>query len=373
MTVILICMIMESIVYAEINVEPETLANSYLKSTIFDSLTSNMKKISDSPEHGDVAALYNQNADIKFIALPNPQTNCYYTCNTTMPPGTNPTQPGYQPQQTPSPQPSTPPQQNQPVSAAPPTQQQTPKQVPTQNQPPAQQPNANKPYSPGTSPASPPNNANTPASKPVVCENKQEKTQQMIRELTTPNFSLTPNAIKRTTTVTVTKQDSESPIQKIKDIDPELGKQIEKILDYNGITEPWSAYEDLASPKQHQMPDWCNMYKKVRSMFKVFESLKELISEEFSNIQRFMNRGKVYMKEYADELKKYLDRMILDLKKMKVAKDYSTKDEYMRRFNSTHCKTQETIAKYKKLRSWLLNTIKVFSRMFYPFNVNRMM
>ncbi|KAM0678156.1 hypothetical protein BDAP_001168 [Binucleata daphniae] len=345
-------------------VDKELTSKNELLSSSFGDLASHIKYVEDSPQHGSVEAFTNQNNNIQCVSQPNPINGCYYQCETSPTTLICPGQPNYQPPQGMVVPKASQPQPQQQQQNAPQHQQNT------QQQPApiiTQQPKIinQQPLPISAQPITTDPNIN----KNIICPPKPY--EQEIKDIITPDFNPSPNAVKRITTVTVSKGDAKSPIQKIKDIDPELGKQIEKILDYNGITEPWSAYEDLVSPKQHQMPDWCNMYKKVRSMFKVFESLKELISEEFLNIQRFTNRGKVYMREYADELKKNLDRMILDLKKMKVARDYSTKDEYMRKFNLIHCKTQETIIKYKKLRSWLLNTVKVFSRMFYPFNVSR--
>lgn len=362
MSVLLICTILQTRMFAKAIADTDVTDKSQLLSSSFGDLASHIKFVDENPLHGDMEAFTNQNNNIRCVSQINPMNGCYYQCETSPTTLICPGNPNYQPPQ------GLPQSKPQNVQQGPP-QQQNSVQMPIQQPLPApvQQPKIiNQQPLPISSPImmQDPNNNKTLVCTPKIIEPE-------VKDLITPDFNPSANAVKRITTVTVTKGDSKSPIQKIKDIDPELGRQIEKILDYNGITEPWSAYEDLISPKQHQMPDWCNMYKKVRSMFKVFESLKELISEEFLNIQRFTNRGKVYMREYADELKKNLDRMILDLKKMKVARDYSTKDEYMRKFNSIHCKTQETIVKYKKLRSWLLNTVKVFSRMFYPFNVSR--
>jgi len=113
------------------------------------------------------------------------------------------------------------------------------------------------------------------------------------------------------------------------------------------------------------MPDPKLLYENMRNLLKIFETLKELISSELLKIEVFVKRGKAYLKEDNDLIRRNLEKMIVYLKKMKNAKDRSIKDDYSRQFYAMNAKTQEVVAQYKKLKQWLITTLNYFSQLFY--------
>jgi hypothetical protein len=106
------------------------------------------------------------------------------------------------------------------------------------------------------------------------------------------------------------------------------------------------------------------LYRRVRDILKVFESLKELISEELLKIETYVKRAKEYLREDNDKLRRNLEIMMNYMKKIKKTRVNSIKNDYMKKFNDIHAQTQETIDSYKKLKLWLIATLSSFKQLF---------
>lgn len=175
------------------------------------------------------------------------------------------------------------------------------------------------------------------------------------------SFPVMKSVVKTTSRVVSPK---ESPIDSLMQTNPELGDQIKRIFEYQGIAEPWDRIKDFFDNRQRLMPDPCMLYKTMRDILKVFESLKEMISDELRKIQVYVERAKMYLKEDHVKLKDQLSRMSLDLVKMKSTKDKKNQNDYANNFNKINAETQQVIASYNRLKEWLFKTLTYFKQLF---------
>lgn len=155
-----------------------------------------------------------------------------------------------------------------------------------------------------------------------------------------------------------------SPINSLERIDPSLAKELQRILTYSGIKEPWNRVKDFFDDSQRMMPDPCMLYGQMRDILKVFESLKELISDELRKIQIYVERAKMYLKEDHVKLKDQLSRMSQLLARMKSTKDKQNQADYANQFNRVNEETQKQISQYNALKDWLFETLTNFKRLF---------
>ncbi|KAF7684595.1 hypothetical protein TCON_0198 [Astathelohania contejeani] len=143
-----------------------------------------------------------------------------------------------------------------------------------------------------------------------------------------------------------------SPLSRAIAINPEIGHQIKQILLYGGILPPWDPIKDLLDTGHQKLPDPCGLYIQIRDFLKVFESFRELISDQLLNIEIFVKRGKNYLKEYCDKLTRSFSKLKRYLKKIKCSKFPSIKAEYAKKFNDLNQQTQMDLQAYKCLKQW---------------------
>lgn len=174
-------------------------------------------------------------------------------------------------------------------------------------------------------------------------------------------FPVMKRVIKTTKKVASAK---ESPLEALMQLNPDLAAQIKRIFEYQGIAEPWDRIKDFFDNKQRLMPDPCMLYTSMRDVLKVFESMKEIISDELRKIQVYVERAKMYLKEDHIKLKDLLSRMSLDLVKMKSTKDKKNQNDYANNFNKINAETQQVIKSYNNLKEWLFKTLTYFKRFF---------
>lgn len=156
----------------------------------------------------------------------------------------------------------------------------------------------------------------------------------------------------------------ESPLSTLEKIDPNLVNQLQRILAYNGIEQPWDRIKDFYDDKQRIMPSPCMLYKQMRDVLKVFESLKQLISDELRKIQIYVERAKMYLKEDHVKLNDQLQRMEAYLDKMRHTNDKNIKNEYAVSFENANKDTQQIIEMYNQLKDWLFKTLTCFKLLF---------
>lgn len=162
----------------------------------------------------------------------------------------------------------------------------------------------------------------------------------------------------------VIKSGGISPLSSLERIDPTLTKELQRILTYSGIKEPWDRIKDFFDDKQRMMPDPCMLYSQMRDILKVFESLKELISDELRKIQIYVERAKMYLKEDHVKLKDQLARMSQLLSRMKSTKDRRIQADQANNFNKVNEETQDDINEYNRLKDWLFETLTYFKKLF---------
>lgn len=157
---------------------------------------------------------------------------------------------------------------------------------------------------------------------------------------------------------------NKASLESLEKVDPSLASKIQNIFKYSGIQQPWDRIKDFYDEKQRMMPDPCMLYTEMRDILKVFESLKELISNELRKIQIYVERAKMYLKEDHVKLKDLLSRMSLSLIKMKSTKDKKSQNDYANGFNKLNAETQDEITKYNQMKEWLFQVLKYFRRLF---------
>lgn len=155
-----------------------------------------------------------------------------------------------------------------------------------------------------------------------------------------------------------------TPVDRITTIDPSLGKKLREIFEYNGIVPPWNHLRDFEDQNQQNMPDPCMLYVKMKDILKVFESLKEMISDELLKIETYVKRAKSYLKEDQERLERNLEKMKKYLRKIRCAKTLSNKQEYAEKFKQIHEDTKSTVAAFQKLKNWLTKTLSYFKMLF---------
>lgn len=192
---------------------------------------------------------------------------------------------------------------------------------------------------------------------------------QMPAQMTYPSSPYTPvqqqpglNCV--TSCKKIIKKGAASPLSSLEKIDPTLTKELQRILTYSGIKEPWDRIKDFFDDKQRMMPDPCMLYSQMRDILKVFESLKELISDELRKIQIYVERAKMYLKEDHVKLKDQLARMSQLLARMKSTKDKKIQADQANSFNKVNEETQGEISEYNQLKDWLFETLTYFKKLF---------
>lgn len=155
-----------------------------------------------------------------------------------------------------------------------------------------------------------------------------------------------------------------NPLDSIIDEYPELVKTIKSVFEYNGIADPWPQFTDILNANQHKLPDPCMLFTKMKNVLKVYESLKEMISDEMLKIETFIKRAKSYLAEDQEILKRDADRMGKYMKKIKESAMNSVRTEYAKKFTEVYSKAVEVICQYKKLKKWLESTLKNFKILF---------
>lgn len=170
--------------------------------------------------------------------------------------------------------------------------------------------------------------------------------------------------VKVTTKITEGPKPDKSPLDRLIEMSPDLGKKIKKVFEYNGIADPWPQFTDILSADQHKLPDPCMLYTKMKDVLKVFESLKEMISDELLKIETYVKRAKSYLKEDQEKLKRDIDRMEKYMDKIKKAQIGTVKTEYAKKFTETHAKAADEIEQYQRLKKWLVCTLNYFKALF---------
>lgn len=170
--------------------------------------------------------------------------------------------------------------------------------------------------------------------------------------------------VKVTTRITEGPKPEKSPLDRLIEMSPDLGRKIKKVFEYNGIADPWPQFSDIVSADQHKLPDPCMLYTKMKDILKVFESLKEMISDELLKIETYVKRAKSYLKEDQEKLKRDIDRMEKYMDKIKKSQINTVKTEYAKKFTETHSKAAEEIDQYQKLKKWLVCTLNYFKALF---------
>lgn len=160
------------------------------------------------------------------------------------------------------------------------------------------------------------------------------------------------------------EKDKKSPIDTVINQNPELGNKIRKIFEYNGIMPPWDPLKDLSDLSHQRLPNPNMLYTKMKDILKVFESLKEMISDELLKIETYVKRDKFYLKEYQERLERNLERMKKYMGKIKKTSSEAVKSEYIRKFNEIHSETRETVVCYQKLKKWLMEILSYFKVLF---------
>lgn len=141
---------------------------------------------------------------------------------------------------------------------------------------------------------------------------------------------------------------------------PSAREKLSSFLEYNGITQPWSEIFDFNSDKQHTMPAPEPMFSKIQLLLDGLESIKEFISNELFKIEKYVRRGKAYLAENFDDLKRYHSLLKEYLRKMKAAKSVKARNEYAEKFSALRGKTEEKIKSYLSLKKWLETTVRLF-------------
>lgn len=157
---------------------------------------------------------------------------------------------------------------------------------------------------------------------------------------------------------------TQSALDKIIETSPKLGEELKKIFEYHGIPSPWNPLKDLSSLNQQTMPDPRMLYVKIRDVLKVFESLKEMISDELLKVETYVKRAKSYLKENQEKLTHSLERMKTYMEKIKSTKFDTVKNEYAIKFNEIRQETQETIDRHQKVKKWLQDVAQSFKTLF---------
>lgn len=223
---------------------------------------------------------------------------------------------------------------------------------------------ASKGHPPAYTPVNPVTNCyytNTGMGVVQVCPSSAgQATGLPTREIVT-TVPVVKKVVKTTTHVPSVK---ESPLEMLVQTNPDLGRAIKRIFEYEGIAEPWDRIKDFWDNKQRLMPDPCMLYKKMRDVLKVFERLKEFISDELRKIQVYVERDKMYLKEDHTKLKDLLEKMQLDLVKMKSTKDKMNQMDYANDFNNANAEAQKTIDLYTRTKEWLYQILEYFHQLF---------
>ncbi|KAK1347673.1 hypothetical protein CWI38_0964p0050 [Hamiltosporidium tvaerminnensis] len=173
-----------------------------------------------------------------------------------------------------------------------------------------------------------------------------------------------PNATKKVTKVSVSSKPEQTELEKFIEKNPEVGKQLAKIFEYNGIMEPWDPVKDLLDLKQQRLPDPHTLYDRIRNMLKVFETLKELISDELVKIEIYVKRAKTYYKEDHDTLARNLAKLKKYMNKIKESHNHEVKTDYASKFNEVQNETNELMKRSQKLKQWLTTTLQSFKQLF---------
>lgn len=163
---------------------------------------------------------------------------------------------------------------------------------------------------------------------------------------------------------TVIKKNGNAPLSTLENMSPDLAREIQKILTYSGIKEPWDRLKDFFDDKQRMMPDPCMLYTQMRDILKIFDSLKEVISDELRKVQLYVERAKSYLKEDHFKLNDQLSKMKNVLNHLRKTNDDTLKSDYANTFNKINEETQTQIGEYKKLKEWLFDTLTAFKRLF---------
>lgn len=145
---------------------------------------------------------------------------------------------------------------------------------------------------------------------------------------------------------------------------PTAAEKLSSFLEYNGITTPWPEIFDFTSDKQHNMPAPEPMFSKIQLLLGGLESIKEFISNELFKIEKYVRRGKAYLVENIDDLRRYHSILREYLRKMETARTAQAKNDYASKFSALHGKTQEKIKSYLELRTWLQTTVRLFRSLF---------
>merc|ERR1712176_396581 len=157
---------------------------------------------------------------------------------------------------------------------------------------------------------------------------------------------------------------NQNPLATLENIDQDLANKIKEIFQYSGIRTPWNRVKDFFDEGHMLMPDPCMLYTNVRDLLKVFEALKERISDQLRKVQTFINRSKTYLSEDRTQLNSMLGIMEQDLIKMKTTKDRSNQADYAANFNRTNQQTQKVIAGYSEMKDWLYKVLTLFKQLF---------
>jgi hypothetical protein len=137
-----------------------------------------------------------------------------------------------------------------------------------------------------------------------------------------------------------------------------------RILEFNGIVDPWPEVFDLTSEKQHTLPAPEPMFKKIQELLNGMEIIKETIAKELNKVGIFVSRGKGYLEEDLAELQQHHEKLEKFLSKIQHTKSSETKNYYASKFLEEQKDTQARIKSYTELKEWLHKTLTLFGSLF---------
>lgn len=168
----------------------------------------------------------------------------------------------------------------------------------------------------------------------------------------------------QTTKITISKKGEEDALEKLINSHPELGKKIKSMFEYHGIAAPWNAIHDMLTTDQQPLPDPCMLFVNIKNMLKLFETMRELISDEFEKVKVFVRRDKAYLKEDQEKIKGEIQRMENYMQKIKAAKNETVKREYAKKFTDMHGRAEKDVQEYQRLKMWLAKVLCLFQNIF---------
>ncbi|KAF9761598.1 hypothetical protein NGRA_2532 [Nosema granulosis] len=151
-----------------------------------------------------------------------------------------------------------------------------------------------------------------------------------------------------------------APLSSILKENPLAKCQIINFLEYSGVPPPWDQLLDFETKQHHQLPDPDNLFRKIRNLLLKFDRVKNCIVEALLKIEKFIGRGKGYIKEDLTDLKRYRLELKALLKRLCKSPSGEVRNELYKRFYEIKSQAKDVQNSFYKLRDWLIKITKLF-------------